>query len=156
MGTGPVRVLCVEDNKLVADAMKRKLDPADGFEWVGWASNVDELIAAAARTPPDVVCMDLDIPGQDTFAMIRRLGQAAPSARVLVLSGHVRTDYIDRALDAGAWGYLSKGEDSAVIVDAIRRVAAGEFVLGKLTQVEYRRAGRQVPRAPARVEPPGR
>jgi hypothetical protein len=58
---------------------------------------------------------------------------------VLVLTGHARAEYITTAIDAGAWGYLSKAEDSRVIVDSIRRVAAGAFVLGKYTQLHYAR-----------------
>jgi len=136
-GSTRIRVLCVEDNQLVADAIARKLDGDPDFEWLGWVSTSDALMEAVSRTPPDVVCMDLDVPGQDTFAMVRDLAEKCPAARVLILSGHIRQDYIDRALNAGAWGYLCKGEESRVIVDGIRRVAAGECVLGTIVRETF-------------------
>lgn len=150
----PVRVLCVEDNQLVADAISRKLEGDSRFQWLGWVDTAEALYETVSRTPPDVVCMDLDIPGQDTFAMVRGLGERCPSARVLMLSGHVRQDLIDNAVSAGAWGYLSKGEESRVIVDGLRRVAEGEFVLGTIAREGFHGPLPTDPPAPDR-EPAG-
>jgi two-component system, NarL family, invasion response regulator UvrY len=136
MTSSPIRVLCVEDNELVADAIGRKLSKDLRFQWLGWVSTKSELLDKARESTPDVVCMDLDIPGQDTIEMIRDLKAVAPSSRVLVLTGHVREDYVNKTVDAGAWGYLSKAEESRVIIESIRRIAAGEFVLGRLTLAE--------------------
>lgn len=136
MNRTPIAVLSVEDNELVADAIGRKLCSDPDFEWLGWVSSVDGLRASVARQQPDVVCMDLDIPGQDALQMIRLLKAISPNSRVLILSGHLRRELIHHAVDAGAWGYLSKAEESRLIVDSIRRVAAGEFVLGKLAAAE--------------------
>ncbi len=136
MGTSPIRVMCVEDNELVADAIGRKLSKDARFEWLGWVNTQPALLSAAIERKPDVVCMDLDIPGQDALQMIRALKAASPNSRVLVLTGHVREDYVNHTVDAGAWGYLSKAEESRVIVESIRRIAAGEFVLGRLTLAE--------------------
>lgn len=137
MHSTPLRVICVEDNELVAGALERKLARSEGFEWLGWVRDAESLQQIVLANRPDVVCMDLDIPGQDTFKMIRDLGKRCPTARVLMLSGHLRDDDIQRAIDAGAWGYLSKGEDSAVIVAGIRRVAAGEVVMGTIAKAFF-------------------
>jgi DNA-binding NarL/FixJ family response regulator len=136
----------MEDNELVADAIGRKLTRDERFEWLGWVSTRAELISAVVERKPDVICMDLDIPGQDTLELIRDLRSQSPTTRVLVLTGHLREDFVNRTVDAGAWGYLSKAEESRVIVDSIRRVAKGEFVLGKLTLAECG----SPPRPPAR------
>ena len=86
-------------------------------------------MALSAEKKPSVVCMDLNIPGQDTYAMIRALLKAFPETRVLILSGQATEDTIVRAVDAGATGYLSKAESPSLILESIGRVAKGEFVL---------------------------
>ena len=148
MSSRAIRVMCVEDNELVAEAIGRKLSKDARFEWLGWVNNQASLLGEARQTCPDVVCMDLDIPGQDAISMIRALKDACPESRVLILTGHVREEYVNRTVDAGAWGYLSKAEESRVIVESIRRIAAGEFVLGKLTLAE---CGEPVRRPEVRV-----
>jgi len=126
----------MEDNELVADAIGRKLTRDKQFEWLGWVDTGPALLSAVIERKPDVVCMDLDIPGHNTLELIRDLKVKSPMTRVLVLTGHLREDLVNQTVDAGAWGYLSKAEESRVIVDSIRRVAKGEFVLGKLTVAE--------------------
>lgn len=125
----PIRVLCVEDNKYVADAIERKLCDDDRFEYVGWASNRNQVESALGNNPPAVVCLDYNIPGLDTIDLIKLIGLRSPGTRVMMLSGDSRESVVDQAVKAGAWGYLSKAECSADIVSAIWRVAHGEFVL---------------------------
>ncbi|MFO0832307.1 MAG: response regulator transcription factor [Phycisphaerales bacterium] len=143
--SAPIKVLCMEDNELVADAIGRKLKRDERFEWLGWVSTGPALASAVVERKPHVVCMDLDIPGQNTVDIIRDLRNHNPGTRVLVLTGHLREDFVNQTIDAGAWGYVSKAEESRVIVDSIHRVAKGEFVLGKLTLAECG----SVPRPPA-------
>jgi len=127
MSQTPIRVLCVDDNRLIADALERRLALEGSMEWAGWVEEPADL-DAILRARPDVVVLDIDMPGCDPFDLVRRLAEAAPGVRVLMFSGHVRTDYIDRAIDAGAWGYVSKNEAIEDVLGAIRRVSAGEFV----------------------------
>lgn len=134
--TAQIRVLCMEDNELVADAIGRKLRHDARFEWLGWVNTGAALMSALQERKPHVVCMDLDMPGQDTVELIRDMRSQNPATRVLVLTGHLREEFVNRTVDAGAWGYISKAEESRVIVDSIHRVAQGEFVLGKLTLAE--------------------
>lgn len=125
-----IRVLCVDDNPLVADAVTTRLRLAGGFECLGHLPDATTMQAEVARLRPDVVLMDLDMPGAEPFEIMRMLSATHPDTRVLVLSGHVRRDLLDRAIEFGAWGYLSKNDDAETLVAAIRSVAAGEFVLG--------------------------
>lgn len=129
MSTRPIRVLCVDDNKLVAEAVERCLMHEPRFEWAGWLSNVDDLAEHIEANPPDVVLLDIDMPGRDPFELLEDLAQRNPQVRVLMFSGHVRGDYIDRAIDSGAWGYLSKNEGIDDMLRAIEQVAAGEFAI---------------------------
>lgn len=126
----PIRVLCVDDNPLVADALSTRLRLAGGFDCVGHLLDATTMLEEVHRLQPDIVLMDLDMPGAEPFEIMRILSGTHPETRVLVLSGHVRRDLLDRAVEFGAWGYLSKNDDAETLIAAIRRVANGEFVLG--------------------------
>jgi DNA-binding NarL/FixJ family response regulator len=125
-----IRVLCVDDNVMVADAIEGLLGSAGGFEWVGHFCSADNLLDAVQRRCPDVVLLDIDMPGKNAFEAVMELREHCPTSRVLMLSALVRRDLVDRAVDAGAWGYISK-RDGGAIVNAVRRVAEGEFVIGQ-------------------------
>lgn len=138
--TGGVGVLCVEDNRHVADALRIKISGARGYVWKGWLPDADNLLPAVRALRPAVVLLDIDMPGRDPFDAMRELADACPESRPLILSGHVRRDLIDRALQAGAWGYVSKNDDEDEILNAIDRVAAGEIALSPEVDQVYRRA----------------
>lgn len=129
MGDRPIRVLCVDDNRLVADALEQRLRMDPRFAWAGWTEEAAELVAHVERTVPDLVLLDIDMPGADPFAALQRLTDRHPRVRVVMFSGHVKQDFIDRSIHAGAWGYLSKNESTEVILATLLRVHAGEFVL---------------------------
>lgn len=132
-----IRVLCVDDNNLVVDAIGIKLRLAGGFDWLGQLAHADDLTDEVEQRQPDVVLLDIDMPGRDPFAALEELTLRYPDVRVLMFSGHIRSELVDRAIEAGAWGYLSKHADTETIVSAIRRVAGGEFVLGRDSNAEY-------------------
>ncbi|HYD98888.1 MAG TPA: response regulator transcription factor [Alphaproteobacteria bacterium] len=136
----PIGVLCVDDNDLVADALEVRLRLAGGFRWLGRLPDAERLAAVAQELAPDVVLLDIDMPGKSPFVAVAELLAVRPGVRVVMVSGHIRTDFIDRAVEAGAWGYVSKNEGADVIVAAIRRVAAGEFVMGDDVAAQYGRA----------------
>lgn len=125
----PIRVLCVDDNELVCAALERKFSGATGFEWCGALPDASTLVRRALECRPHVVLMDLDMPGLDPLSQVRSLGQAVPGCRVVVLSGLLTESLVERALAAGAAGYLSKAASSQEIVEAVERAAAGEVVL---------------------------
>jgi two-component system, NarL family, response regulator DesR len=125
----PLKVLCVDDNRFVGDAVRLKLDMASGMEWAGYLPNANRLIEAVNTHAPDVVLLDVDMPGRDPFDALEELSRRNPNVRVLMLTAHVRRDLIDRAIEAGAWGYLAKSEIGESLAEAIRQVAHGEFVM---------------------------
>jgi DNA-binding NarL/FixJ family response regulator len=129
MTQGAISVMCVDDNQLLAEALERQIAADARFRWGGWVERTDELLERVSQTRPNVILLDVDMPGQDTFALVAELAQTSPDTRVLMFSAYVRRDYIDRAVEMGAWGYVSKNEDMADVLDAIQRAAAGEFVL---------------------------
>lgn len=124
-----VRVLCVDDNPLVGEALRAALARSDGLTCVGWRPTADDLAGTAAALGADVVLLDADMPGRDPFAAMEELLSVAPSIRVVVVSGLVHPAVIDRAIAAGAWGYISKADGEAAVLAAVRCVMAGEFCL---------------------------
>lgn len=128
--TPSVRVLCVDDNALVVDAMQVRLRHEGLYDLIGVLDRADDVVTFAASARPDIILMDVDMPGKDPFLVVRELSEQVPSARVVMLSGHVRRDLVDRAFDAGAWGYVSKSGGTDAILDAIRKVVGGEFAMG--------------------------
>jgi DNA-binding NarL/FixJ family response regulator len=136
--TTPVGILMVDDNRLLAEAMERRIALEPGMRWLGWAGEPGQAADRARRSLPDVVMLDIDMPGSDSFEVLRELVKAVPQAKVVMLSGYVKMDYIDRAIESGAWGYLSKNESMEDLFASIMKVASGEFVLSPEAEAEYR------------------
>lgn len=133
-GDGALRVLCVDDNELVARSIALRLDREPDITCLGAIHDGAEICRRVQQHRPDVVLMDVDMPGVDTFAIVDQLAAESPEIKVIMLSGHVNHDFISRALDSGAWGYLSKDEDVAMLIDSLRRVAGGEVVFSREVQ----------------------
>lgn len=125
----PIRVLGVDDNRQVTEAMREAMSREEGLEWVGGLDSADGLVETAQNLKADVVLLDLDMPGPSPIGAAQRLAVECPGARVLVLSGHLGRRLIEQALEAGAWGYVHKGEDVAHLIGAVRQVARGEVAL---------------------------
>lgn len=124
---GQIRVVCVDDNPAVAHALGVTLSRA-GLHCVGTLAGADGLVHIVREACPDVVLLDVDMPGKDPFEAVLELVGICPDVRVLFLSGHVRRQLVDRAIECGAWGYLSKSDSTDAIPEAIRRCVAGEVV----------------------------
>ncbi|MET4225913.1 response regulator transcription factor [Oerskovia enterophila] len=126
--TTPVRVLVVDDQPLIRHSLRLVLDGADGLSVVGEAGSGEAAVEAARRTRPDVVLMDVRMPGGDGIDATRRIAADPdlPSTRVLVLSMFELDEYVHGALRAGASGFLLKDAEPASLVDAVRRTHAGE------------------------------
>jgi two-component system response regulator NreC len=126
-----IRVLCVDDHAFLVDGLRARFALEPDIECVGRLDRADELLAETRKLHPDIVLLDIEMPGADPFEATDELRRLAPGSRVVILSAYVRDHYIQAAFKAGAWGYFSKSEDPDAIVAGIRRVAAGEVAFGK-------------------------
>jgi two-component system response regulator NreC len=122
-----IRVLCVDDHSFLVDGLAARFEIERDIEYVGSLSSADHLLAEAREKKPDIVLLDIEMPGADPFEAADDLRRQFPDIRTVFLSAYVRDHYISAAVKAGAWGYFSKSEDAATIVDGIRRVAGGDF-----------------------------
>lgn len=134
----PISVLCVDDNDLVAEGLRRRFEQDPSLRWLGWVSDGDAVLSTVREARPDIVLMDIDLPGVDTFGLVEELAAQMPEVRSLMFSGHVRLSFIERALDCGAWGYLSKNEDTSTLMDCIKQAAGGAIVLSREVQAVQR------------------
>jgi DNA-binding NarL/FixJ family response regulator len=139
-----IRLVIVDDHPVVRAGLVGMLSDEPGFEVVGEASDGDQATRITAATSPDVVLMDLRMPGVDGVAATARI-TAEGNAKVLILTTYESDDQILAAIEAGASGYLLKAAPQAEIVAGIRSVAAGQTALSP--QVAVRLVERM--RAPA-------
>ncbi len=125
----PIRLIIVDDHPIVRDGLRGMLDGDPDLEVVGEASDGVEALAVVAKLQPDVVLMDLRMPGGGGAAAIRALADRGETARVLVLTTYDTDADVVPALEAGATGYLLKDAPREELVRAIRAAARGETVL---------------------------
>jgi DNA-binding NarL/FixJ family response regulator len=151
MTDGPIRVMVVDDHPMWRDAVERDLQAA-GFDVVGVAADGAQAIARFPAARPQVVVLDLQIPGPNGVEVTAQVLGHDPTARVLILSASGEQADVLAAVKAGATGYLVKSASRAELVDAVRRVAAGDTVftpgLAGLVLGEFRRMADE----PASVE----
>jgi DNA-binding NarL/FixJ family response regulator len=145
-----LRVVIADDQPMMRAGFKAVLESTGVIEIVAEAGTGEEAVRAAIRHAPDVVLMDIRMPGMDGIEATRRL----PRQRVLILTTFGLDDYIIEALRAGASGFLLKDAPTEEVVEAVRAVAAGDAVLGPgITRQLLDQVGRRLPssvsRAPA-------
>jgi DNA-binding NarL/FixJ family response regulator len=124
-----VHILIVDDHPVVRFGLRGMLEAYDDLRVVGEAGSGDEAIVLASTTRPDVVLMDLRMPGTDGATATARIRQEHPGIRVLVLTTYEGDADILPAIEAGATGYLLKDTPIGTLTDAIRAAARGETVL---------------------------
>ena len=127
--TGPIRIVVADDHPIVRAGIVGLLEQAQGIEVVGEAADGSEAVELAASERPDLVLMDLRMPGVDGASATASIVAAGEGTRVLVLTTYETDDHILAAIEAGASGYLLKAAPQAEILAGIRAVAAGETVL---------------------------
>jgi DNA-binding NarL/FixJ family response regulator len=125
-----LRVLTVDDHPAFRAGIRAVLSSAPDLELVGEAGSGAEAVRLAGSLRPDVVVMDVQMPGLDGIEATRRLGSVAPSARVLVLTMFEDDATVFRAMRAGAWGFVLKGANYGELLRAIRAVGSGEALFG--------------------------
>ncbi|QWK12179.1 MAG: response regulator transcription factor [Thermoflexus hugenholtzii] len=140
-----MRILIVDDHAIVRAGIRALLQLYPDFEVVGEAADGHEAILQTRRLQPDIVLMDIGMPGMDGLAATREIVRVAPRTRVLILSQHENREYVMPALRAGASGYVLKRAPDETLIRAIRAVYAGETYMDpRLTDLlveEVRRSG---------------
>ena len=129
-GTGPIRVVIADDHPLFRDGLAALLAAGPDTELAGTAASGSDAVRLAREVQPDVVIMDLRMPGLNGIEATRRIVGECPAAAVIVLTMLDDDASVFAALRAGARGYLLKGADQEAIRRAIHAVAAGEAVIG--------------------------
>ena len=127
--TEPIRVLVVDDHAIVRKGIRAMLEVVPDIDMVGEAESGREAVAEAERLRPDVIVMDLVMPGMDGVEAIERIKADQPEARILVLTSFAGEDKLFPAIKAGALGYHLKDSSPDDLLRAIRRVQKGESSL---------------------------
>ena len=118
-------ILLADDHALLRDALRDRLSNESDFEVVGVTSDGEDAISEAARLKPDVILMDIDMPGTICFEAAKTIKSISPHTRVIYVSAFFNDRYIESALAANASGYITKDEAPEVVIEAIRRAAQG-------------------------------
>ncbi len=121
----PITVSIVEDNEQLRATLSKMIDRAEGFRCLSQHGSAEEALEALPRAQPNVVLMDINLPGMNGVECVRRLKQVAPEILALMLTAYEDTENIFAALAAGATGYLLKRAPRAKILEAILEVHRG-------------------------------
>lgn len=125
----PIRVMIVDDHAVLRSGLRLVIEREDGLEVAGEAGTAEDAIRSFERLRPNLVLMDLEMPGIGGLAGVQRLQELHPEVSVLVLSMHGEADDVRRAFEAGAMGYVLKTAADEELIRAIRAVSAGERYL---------------------------
>ena len=124
-----VRIVLVDDHAVVRAGYRRFLEQEPGYSVIGEAASGEEAYALLQRMSPDIVLLDLSMPGLGGLSSLRRFKLRWPLLPILVFSMHDTVAFATQALRAGANGYVTKGSDPQLMVDAVRSVLGGEVAL---------------------------
>jgi two-component system, NarL family, response regulator YdfI len=127
--TAPIRVLIVDDHSIVREGLKLILETADDIAVAGEAADGAEAVRLTGELRPDVVLMDLRMPGMDGLTALEQLRDRQLPGAVVILTTYNEDDLMRRGLRAGARGYLLKDTDRATLLNTIRAAARGETLL---------------------------
>ena len=131
----PIRILIADDHQLLREGIRNFLSLEPDFEIVGEASNGEEAVTKAMALQPDVMLLDINMPKANGIEVAGRLKESCPGVRILALTIHDDQNYMMNMIQSGAAGYLLKDVEPSMMVQAIRRVAAGEsYVEPSLTK----------------------
>ncbi|GAB3749032.1 response regulator [Lysobacter olei] len=130
MPLGPIRILIADDHTLVRESLVGLLQAEGDVQVVAQAADGFETVEKAIATRPDIVVTDLSMPRLSGIEVVRRLKEALPNTRVLVLTMHQEDEYVLQAVRAGASGYLVKDSAAADLLAAVRNLQAGRGHFG--------------------------
>jgi two-component system, NarL family, nitrate/nitrite response regulator NarL len=121
-----IRVLIIDDHVVVRAGLRMLIESRRGMQVVAEAGEREEALEAAARTSPDIILLDLDLKGESSLEFLPQLREAAPQARVLILTGITDPQVHNRSIMLGAMGVILKDKAAETLLKAIDRVNAGE------------------------------
>jgi DNA-binding NarL/FixJ family response regulator len=121
----PITVLLADDHALLRGALQHCLNGQPDIRVVATAATADAAVTEAIRLQPDVILMDIDMPGLSCFEAVQALKVRCPETRVAFLSAFHNDNYIERAIEVRAWGYIVKNEPTESVLKAIRDIADG-------------------------------
>jgi len=124
--TRPIRVVIADDHMIVRTGIRHVLESQPGFEVVGEAATGADAVTLASKLQPDVVVLDISMPGESGLQVVGRLRDSLPEPRILILSMHENAEYVLESVRAGAHGYLLKDTAATELRSAIRTVCRGE------------------------------
>ena len=127
----PIRVLLTDDHEVVRAGYARLLESTPDIDVIAEACSGEEACLEYFNCQPDVLVMDLTMPGIGGLEACRRILARDPQARIMIFSVHENEIMLERALDAGIKGYISKRSASQVMIQAVRQVAAGDVYIGQ-------------------------
>ena len=122
-------ILIVDDHPLVREGLKSILKPATEYEVVGQAGNARDAIQMVKRLKPDLVLLDLGLPDKSGLELSREIRSISPPTRILIVSMHSKVDYIVKAFQAGATGYMTKESATERLLQGIAQVLNGEYFM---------------------------
>jgi DNA-binding NarL/FixJ family response regulator len=125
------RVLIIDDHVMVREGVAEIIEHADDLCVCGTASTANEGLEALSKLKPDLVLVDITLPGKDGIEFIKEARAMDPELRVLVMSMHDESLYVDRVLRAGGRGYIRKQEGGDRLIEAMRRVLRGEIAVSE-------------------------
>lgn len=136
-----VKIMLVDDHALLLESLAMRLRAESNLEIIATAANADEALEKIRTQCPDVLLMDIDMPGMSCFDAAKRIMMLDQGIKVVFLSAHWNDHYIEQAIAGNAHGYLTKSESPRMLIDAIKRIAAGETVYS--SDVESRIIGQR-------------
>lgn len=131
-----IKILLADDHNLVREGLRRIVDESHGMEVVAEASNGREALQLAKETSPDVALIDISMPGIDGLEVVRELKLSHPNLPIIILTMHEEEQYIIRAIEAGAMGYITKRSATEQLVKAIYQVHSGSrYLTAEATEI---------------------
>ena len=136
--TKRIRLMVVDDNDLLCGSLERWFGRNPAIEFLGYVVDGTKAAEEIAQQAPDVVLLDVDLPKRSGLDILKKLMALRPDTKVLMLSGHLKREYIERALALGANGYILKDVRVPELSEMVTRAAAGEQVLCQASQAALR------------------
>jgi two-component system response regulator DevR len=126
-----IRVLIVDDQVVVRQGLRSMLAGAEDIEIVGDASNAGEAITQAMSTDPDIMLLDIRMPGMDGLHLLREMGAILPKIKIIILTNYDEEQFLLESFRAGAYGYLLKNVGRESLLDALRAAKAGKRMVSQ-------------------------